>query len=145
LLATFIELESGRWYRAIASTLDGAMLELTSVANPRNRMRTPLPDNWRSLNDEHLREFARRAEVRLWEDEDGVLWRVSAVGPGTSFPYPLQSRHLVFDSERTWAGIVRFGEGCELGDLTELDLRSLRNRVADFGGRRRSYRGPAPI
>ena len=143
MLATFIDLESGRWHRSVNSTLDGALLELVHVGNPKNRMRAPLPENWRALDDQQLRECARRAEVRLWQDEDGILWRVSAVGPGTSFPYPLQSRHLVFDSERAWAGIVRFGGPCELGDLTDLDMRTMRNRISDGGGRRRAYRGPS--
>jgi hypothetical protein len=30
----------------------------------------------------------------------------------------------------------------ELGDLTNRELRDLRNRISDFGGRRRAYRLP---
>jgi hypothetical protein len=142
MLATFVDLESGRWHRTIRSMLDSAVLELIHVANPSNRMRVPLPENWRSFDEHQLLAYARRPEVRLWEDEDGLLWRVSMVGPDTPFPYPLNSRHLVFDSESAFAGIVRFTGECELGDLTDLDLRTLRNRISDFGGRRRAYRGP---
>jgi hypothetical protein len=50
--------------------------------------------------------LAREPEVRLWVDETGILWRVSVVGPGTAYPYPLRVRHLVFDSESAWAGVV---------------------------------------
>lgn len=142
MLATYVELESGRWQQVIRSTMDGSVLELVHLGDPRNRMRVELPPEWRTFDEQQLREHARRPDVRLWVDEDGVLWRVSAVGPGTVFPYPLETRHLVFDSERAWAGIVRFGGPCELGDLTELDLRTLRNKVSDFGGRRRAYRLP---
>ena len=141
-----IELPSGRWLKNIAITLDAAVLELVHLGNEQNRMRVMLPPHWRELTDQQLLECARRPEVRLWEDEDGIHWRVSAVGPGTAFAYPLQERHLVFDSERAWAGIVRFAEAeCELGDLTDLDLRTLRNRISDFGGRRRAYRGPTSV
>ncbi|HUF50546.1 MAG TPA: hypothetical protein VMN60_06925 [Longimicrobiales bacterium] len=143
--AAVIELQSGRWLKQITTTLNAAVLELVHVANSENRMRVQLPDHWRTFDDQQLQECARRSEVRLWSDEDGILWRVSTVGPGTAFPFPLQERHLVFDSERAWAGIVRFGNECELGDLTDLDLRSMRDRVSDFGGRRRAYRGPTLI
>ena len=141
-----IELPSGRWLKHIAITLDAAVMELVHLGNEQNRMRVQLPAEWRELTEQQLLECARRPEVRLWEDEDAILWRVSAVGPGTPFPYPLQERHLVFDSERAWAGIVRFAtQDCELGDLTDLDMRALRNRLADFGGRRRAYRGPTTV
>jgi hypothetical protein len=81
--------------------------------------------------------------VRLWTDDLFVPWRVSAVGPGTEFPYPLRRKHLVFDSDRTWAGIIEFGDGGQLGELTDLELSRLRDGMRDFGGRRRGYRPPA--
>jgi hypothetical protein len=87
-------------------------------------------------------ELARRPEARLWCDETGALWRVSAVGPGTPYPYPLRSRHLVFDSDEAWAGIVQFDTPLELGDLLDIELQNLRDRMSDIGGRRRGYRPP---
>jgi hypothetical protein len=137
-----VDLPSGRWHGTIEATGSGAFLELCQVAEPRNRMRVRLPEGWRALRQGELRELARRPEVRLWRDEAGLPWRVSVVGPGTDYPYPLRTRHLVFDSERTWAGIVELGGPEELGDLTDFELQRLRDRVCDFGGRRRGYRPP---
>jgi hypothetical protein len=108
-------------------------------------MRLQLPEQWRQLSPEELRELARRPELRLWTDDAQILWRVSAVGPGTFYPYPLRTRHLVFDSDQTWAGIVPFDPPAELGDLTDLDLQRLRDGMSDFGGRRRGYRPPTLI
>jgi hypothetical protein len=137
-----LDLRSGRWVGTIDTTGQGAFLELVHAANTRNKMRLQLPDDWRSLGAGGIEQLARRPEVRLWVDEARIPWRVSVVGPGTAYPYPLRARHLVFDSARTWAGIVIFEGPLELGDLTDLELQRLRDRIADFGGRRRGYRPP---
>jgi hypothetical protein len=136
------DMQSGRWLPTIETNAAGSFLELVHAGNPRNKMRLPLPEGWRSMPVTELEQLARRPEVRLWVDEARILWRVSTVGPGTDYPYPLRSRHLVFDSDRTWAGIVAFEGKQELGDLTDLDLHRLRDSIADFGGRRRGYRPP---
>jgi hypothetical protein len=137
-----LDLRSGRWRGGIVTTADGDFLELEGV-RPANKLRLPLPADWRSLRFEDIEDLARQPELRLWTDDAGLLWRVSAVGPGTLYPYPLRKRHLVFDSDQTWAGIVEFEGPPELGDLTDLELQRLRDRMSDFGGRRRGYRPPA--
>lgn len=140
--ADSLDLGSGRWHSTVVTTPESTLLELTHAANPRNRMRVRLPADWRRMELHEIHRCACCPEVRLWEDEDGIMWRVSAVGPNTDFPYPLRSRYLVFDSESAWAGIVRFEEGRELGNLSDLEMRDLRDGIADFGGRRRAYRAP---
>jgi hypothetical protein len=137
-----LDLRSGRWLGTIDTTASGSFLELVHAGKPRNKMRRKLPDGWRSLPPAELHALARQPEVRLWVDEAGLLWRVSAVGPGTVYPYPLRERHLVFDSEHAWSGVVCFGPPAELGDLTDLELQRLRDDISDFGGRRRGYRPP---
>ena len=137
-----IDLRSGRWRGLVVVSAKESLLELTRAVDPGNKMRVALPENWRALNQDEIRERARRPEVRLWMDDARILWRVSAVGPETDYPYPLKRRHLVFDSDRSWAGIVPFEPPAELGDLTELELQRLRDRMVDFGGRRRGYRPP---
>ena len=104
-------------------------------------MRCQLPFSWRDLDVEVLDTLARNPELRLWTDEEGIQWRIAAVGPGTPFDFPLGQRYLVFDSTETWVGITRFPDG-ELGALSDDDLRALRDSTADFGGGRRSYRPP---
>jgi hypothetical protein len=140
--ADWIDLKSGRWYRTVETAAAGAVMELVQIGQPHNKMRVRLPDEWPGLGERALLELARAPEVRLWTDDNGVPWRVSAVGPGTDFPYPLRRRHLVFDSDRTWAGLVEFASATELGDLTDLELKRLRDKIQDFGGRRRGYRPP---
>ena len=137
-------LPSGRW-RWRVDAIPGAaeeLLELSEPGNATNKMQLSLPFSWRQLEPEAFRELARRPEVRLWLDESGILWRVTSVGPNTPYSFPLERRHLVFDSQQSWAGIVEFGGDDELGDLTNRELRDLRNRISDFGGRRRAYRMP---
>ena len=118
-------------------------LYLTSAARPADTMRVRLPFSWRSLDDDSLTELARRPEVRLWTDEHDIQWRVAAVGPDTPYPFPLPGRFLVFDSEQTWAGLVRYTEDTLLGDLPDARLRELRDDIADFGGGRKRFRAPA--
>jgi hypothetical protein len=137
-----MDLKSGRWHRFVETTAGGAVMELVQVGHPHNKMRSRLPGNWHQLGERDLEAIARSPEVRLWTDDTFIPWRVSAVGPGTEFPYPLRRRHLVFDSDRTWAGIVEFDNGIELGDLTDLELKRLRDGIRDFGGRRHGYRPP---
>jgi hypothetical protein len=105
-------------------------------------MRVRLPEGWQQLAPRDVAALARAPEVRLWTDDGFIPWRVSAVGPDTDFPYPLTRRHLVFDSDRTWAGIVAFDGPQQLGDLTDLELKRLRDGIRDFGGRRHGYRPP---
>ncbi|MEX1183710.1 MAG: hypothetical protein WEF86_10790 [Gemmatimonadota bacterium] len=137
-----IDLKSGRWRGSVLVSAKEALLELTQSMDPGNKMRVALPENWRKLGPEEIRECARRPEARLWTDDARILWRVSAVGPDTDYPYPLRRRHLVFDSDKTWAGLVPFDPPAELGDMTDLELQRLRDRICDFGGRRRGYRPP---
>jgi hypothetical protein len=137
-----VDLKSGRWHGTVERTARGDHLELVQ-GGLGNKLRLPLPEGWRSLSQAEFTELARRPEVRLWSDDARILWRVSVVGPGTAYPYPLRHRHLVFDSEDAWAGIVPFDGPHELGDLTDLELQRLRDRMGDFGGRRRGYRPPA--
>lgn len=138
-----IDLKSGRWHRFMETTAWGAVMELVQVGHADNKMRVRLPADWQQLGRREVELLARRPEVRLWTDDAFIPWRVSAVGPGTEFPYPLASRHLVFDSDRTWSGIVEFAGSRELGDLTDLELQRLRDEMRDFGGHRRGYRPPA--
>lgn len=137
-----IDLKSGRWHRFTDTDASGALMELVQVGQPHNKMRVRLPTDWYHLNSRDLQDLARSPEVRLWTDDTFIPWRVSAVGPGTDFPYPLRRRHLVFDSDRTWSGIVEFPGPERLGDLTDLELKRLRDGISDFGGRRRGYRPP---
>ena len=137
-----IDLKSGRWYRYTVTDAAGAVMELVQVGNPHNKMRVRLPEAWQQLAPRAMEDLARTPEVRLWTDDTFIPWRVSAVGPDTDFPYPLRRRHLVFDSDRTWAGIVEFDGPRQLGDLTDFELRELRDGIRDFGGRRRGYRPP---
>lgn len=118
------------------------MLELVEPGNPANKMYVPLPFSWRQLAAEDVRELARSPEIRLWTDGAGILWRVAAVGPDTPYEYPLRRRHLVFDSQQSWAGIVEFPQPAQLGDLTNDELREMRDHISDFGGRRQRYRAP---
>jgi hypothetical protein len=140
-----LDLKSGRWRGQVEATATGDFLDLVQTGRPADKMRLHLPGDWRSLKPRELLELVRRPEVRLWTDDAEILWRVSAVGPGTYYPYPLRTRHLVFDSDQTWAGIVAFDGDEELGDLTDLDLQRLRDRMCDFGGRRRGYRPPTVV
>ena len=137
-------LPSGRWRWRVDSVPGSSeeILELFEPGNATNKMQATLPFSWRQLDEDAFRDIARRPEVRLWLDESGILWRVTAVGPGTPFPFPLERRHLVFDSQQSWAGIVEFPGPAELADLGNRELAELRNRVSDFGGRRRAYRLP---
>jgi hypothetical protein len=137
-----VDLKSGRWHRFNERDATGPVMELVQVGHPHNKMRVRLPVDWRQLGAGEMQDLARRPEVRLWTDDYFVPWRVSAVGPDTDFPYPLRRRHLVFDSDRTWAGIIEFDDPRQLGDLSDLELKQLRDGMRDFGGRRRGYRPP---
>lgn len=138
-------LRSGRWRWRVEAVPGSSeeLLELCEPGNATNKMQVALPFSWRQLEPDAFREIARRPDVRLWLDEAGILWRVTAVGPNTPYAFPLERRHLVYDSQQSWAGIVEFPDTEQLGDLTNRGLRELRNRAADFGGRRRAYRRPA--
>jgi hypothetical protein len=140
-----IDLKSGRWHRFVETTAWGSVMELVQVGRDDNKMRVRLPDDWQQLAPRDLGTLARRPEVRLWTDDAFIPWRVSAVGPGTEFPYPLRTRHLVFVSDRSWSGIVEFSNGRELGDLTDLELQRLRDGMRDFGGHRRGSRPPSAV
>ena len=140
MVSKTVYLRSGKW--RCYGTPDVDDLELVDPARPTNKMRVPLPPGTAGLPERILEEIVRRPEVRLWTDEHGIPWRVSAVGPGTPYDFLLTRRHVLFDSEQAWAGIVEFPEGLELGDLTEQELRRMRDQVADVGGRRRGFRPP---
>lgn len=137
-----IILRSGRWGRRVEAFEQQDTLELFDPNSPGNKMRIPLPFSWRQLPDSHIQELARDPEVRLWSDEYGIPWRIAMVGPGTRYEYPLQRRYLVFDSAQAWAGIVEPPEGLLIGDLKNDELKELRDRISDIGGRRRRFRKP---
>ena len=133
-------LPSGRWRSKTEKCKGGEMMELLDPAEPCNKMIVTLPPDWRALPAAELESLLRKPDVRLWCDGAGCFWRVAAIGPDTRYDYPMQRRHLVFDSKHTWAGIIEFPHGKELGDLTNEDLERLRDGISDFGGRRRHYR-----
>lgn len=137
-----IRLGSDRWYGRVEQNARGVeYLYLSNAERPADSMRTRLPFSWRDLDADQVAELARNPEVRLWTDEYGIQWRVAPVGPGTPYDFPVRERYLVFDSTETWAGITMFPEG-SLGELSDEQLRALRNAVADFGGGRRAFRPP---
>ena len=144
--ARTIYLPSGKWrcYLEVARTGD-QYVEFVDPARPGNRMSVRVGYSLTEPTDDALTELARDPLMRLWVDETGINWRVAAVGPGTPCTYPLRDRHLVFDSEMTWAGIVPFPEGRHLGELNDDEVRGFRDAIADLGGRRRAYRRPARL
>lgn len=139
-------LRSGKWRWTVADDNGhhGESLELIDPAAPYNKMAVHLPFSWRRLTNEEIAELAREPEIRLWTDEHGIHWRIARIGPQTDHPYRLSEPHLVFDSEQCYAGIVRIEPHACLGDLTAAELRSYRDRMRDFGGRRRAFRAPTP-
>jgi hypothetical protein len=142
-MAWMIRLGSGRWYARVETDARGREYSYLSRADrPEDTMRVPLPFGWRDLPREQVDELARKPEVRIWHDEHGIRWRIAAVGPGTNYDFPFSGRYLVFDSEQAWAGLTRYDLDRELGDLSDEELRSLRDGIADFGGSRRSFRPP---
>lgn len=138
-----LSLKSGRWRWQVDENNRGEVMELVDPGEPLNKMIVPLPFSWRMLPEDQIKALARKPEVRLWVDSRGIFWRVAAVGPGTPYDYPLERRHLVFDSRQAWAGLVEFPDGTELGDLTSEDLQRIRDGMRDFGGRRRHFRHSA--
>lgn len=137
-----VRLGADRWYSRVEQDARGVeYLYLSNAQRPEDSMRRRLPFSWRDLDDHQLAELAREPELRLWTDEFGIQWRVAPVGPGTPYDFPLRARYLVFDSTDTWAGITAFPHGI-LGELTNEELRELRDSVSDFGGGRRSFRPP---
>lgn len=140
-------LRSGKWRWSVdgEGTAPGRSLELFEPRAPYNKMSAPLPFSWRDLSNDQVAEIARDPEVRLWTDENGIPWRVARVGPDSHYPYPLQKPHLVFDSENAFAGIVAIDQDAHLGDLSEPELRRYRDRMRDFGGRRRAFRPPSDL
>lgn len=137
------DLQSGRWYWKVIDAGAGEIMELVDAVNRNNKMRVRLPFTWRRMEPKELRELARMPEMRLWQDDDGLNWRIADIGPGTHYFFPLHTRHLLFDSDKAWAGIVEFPEPMELGDLNPDDLCMYRDRIHDIGGRRQSYRKPS--
>lgn len=137
---TIFTLASGRWQAQISESSTGEVFELTHLAFPENRMRVPLPFSWRQLSQESLYDLVRSPEVRMWTDPDGTFWRVAEIGPGTHYQFPLHSRHLLFDSDQTWAGIVEFPPPDRLGELTSEELLRFRNGIRDLAGMRRRFR-----
>ncbi len=137
-----IRLASQRWYARVEQDARGTEhLYLSNAERPEDSMRCRLPFSWRDMDDEAMASLAREPELRMWTDEMGIQWRIALVGPGTPYDFPLRERYLVFDSTETWAGITRFPNG-ELGEMTDGDLRELRDSIADLGGGRRSFRPP---
>lgn len=142
-MARMIRLDSGRWYARLEEDAQGReFTHLSRADRPEESMRVRLPFGWRVLDDATLQELARKPEVRIWYDEHGIRWRIAAVGPGTSYDFPIPGRYLVFDSDQAWAGLTRYEDDRELGDLSSDDLQDLRNGISDLGGGRRSFRPP---
>jgi hypothetical protein len=142
-MASMIRLDSGRWYTRLETDAQGReYTHLSRAGRPGETMRARLPFGWRGLDEDEMRELARRPEVRIWYDEHGIRWRIAAVGPGTSYSLPIPGRHLVFDSDEAWAGLTRYDMDRELGDFTDAELRDLRDRISDLGGGRRAFRPP---
>lgn len=139
-----IFLGSGKWRWTVTSdnAMGGESLELFDPAAPYDKMTVSLPFSWRQLSTEQLAEVARQPEVRLWTDEYGTTWRISRIGPGTRYPYSLGKPHLFFDSEQAYSGLVQLDPDARLGDLDRTQLRAYRDRIADFGARRKAYRPP---
>lgn len=140
MTSEMVVLKSGPWRMKLEKCRGSEVMELIDPVAPTNKMVVTLPSAWRGLRPEELQDHMRRPDVRIWRDEVGFVWRVAAVGPGTRYDYPLRDRHLVFDSKQTYAGIVQFASPLQLGDLTNEDLARLRDRISDFGGRRRHFR-----
>jgi hypothetical protein len=142
-MARMVRLSSGRWYARLEEDAQGReYTHLSRADRPEESMRVRLPFGWRSLNPEALAELARRPEVRIWYDELGIRWRIAAVGPGTPYEFPIPGRYLIFDSDQAWAGLTRYDDDQELGDLTDEELQELRDAVSDIGGSRRAFRPP---
>lgn len=145
-----IVLRSGkwRWTGAEPDRPARSRIELIDPAAPENKLLVPVsalePSDDPSLAAESVAEAARDPDVRLWTDEYGIAWRIARVGPGTHHPYPFRTRHLVFDSPNAYAGIVEIDRFARLGDLQDDELRAYRDRMKDFGGRRRAFRPPTP-
>jgi hypothetical protein len=141
-----IYLPSGKWrcYLERARTGD-QFVEFVDPGQPLNRMTVRVGYSLTEPAEDKLAALARDPLLRLWTDEAGILWRVATVGPGTPYAFEFGARHLVFDSEVTWAGIVPFSGGKHLGDLNDGELRALRDATSDFGGRRRAYRPPEKL
>lgn len=137
-----VRLGSDRWYARVEQDARGfEYLYLSNAEHSEDSMRRRLPFSWRSMEEEQLVALAREPEIRLWTDEHGIQWRIAPVGPGTPHDFPLRERYLVFDSTDTWAGITTLPRQ-KLGELSDDDLRSLRDSIVDFGGGRRSFRPP---
>jgi hypothetical protein len=142
-MARMVRLSSGRWYARLEEDAQGREYSHLSRADrPEESMRVRLPFDWRSLDPEAMAELARRPEVRIWYDELGIRWRIAAVGPGTPYEFPIPGRYLIFDSDQAWAGLTRYDDDKELGDLTDDELQQLRDEVSDIGGSRRAFRPP---
>lgn len=139
-----LHLRSGKWRWTVAadSGFRGETLELFDPAAPHDKMTVNLPFSWRQMDTGQIAEFAREPSVRLWTDSDSITWRISRVGPGTHYPYSLGEPHLFFDSEQAYSGLVPLDPSARLGDLTRDELRRYRDRMRDFGARRRAYRPP---
>lgn len=143
-----MRLGSGRWYTRVEDDARGTEhLFLSNAECPEDSMRRRLPFSWRDMSDEELEQLAQKPELRLWTDELGIQWRVATVGPGTPYDFPLRERYLVFDSIQAWAGITPYPDDGRrpLGELTDKELRELRNSIRDFGGGRRSFRPPNSV
>jgi hypothetical protein len=138
-----VRLASGRWYARLETDARGReYTQLSRADRPDESMRTPLPFGWRGMSQDQLNELARKPELRIWHDEHGIRWRIAAVGPGTRYDFPFSGRYLVFDSQQAWAGLTPYDLDRELGDLSDEELRVLRDGISDFGGSRRSFRPP---
>jgi hypothetical protein len=144
LPAGLVVMKSGTWRWSVQQSGRVEFLELTMPGVHVNKMRVPLPFSWRQLSRDEMLALADCPEMRLWTDEDGTFWRISAVGFGTPFFYDLlDCPCLVFDSERTWARVVKFPAPVTLGQLNDDELRALRDLGTEFGGRRKAYRSPS--
>jgi hypothetical protein len=145
-MARMIRLDSGRWYARLEQDAAGReYLHLSRAERPGETMRARLPFSWRMLDGDVMTDLARAPELRIWLDEHGIRWRIAAVGPGTDHDLPFPGRVLVFDSDQAWAGVTPYAAERELGDLTDSELRVLRDGISDLGGGRRRFRPPEDL
>ena len=139
-----IFLRSGkwRWSNEQSSAAHGPRLEFIDPSAPRNKLMAPAPRGWDRRGCDALVEAAREPDLRLWVDEHGIPWRIARIGPESYYPYKLDRPHLVFDSDQAFAGIVEVDPHARLGEFLDVELAQYRDRMRDFGGRRRGFRPP---
>jgi hypothetical protein len=128
----------GTWLALERATVAAAFVRIRSEASMARMIRLD-SGRWyaRLEEDAQGREYTHLSRADRPEETMRVRlpfgWRILD---------PIPGRYLVFDSDRAWAGLTRYEENRELGDLTSDELRDLRDGIPDLGGGRRSFRPP---